>query len=434
MAYPRHPRNFHSKRRPCCVGWTSKRITRLLVVTSAAVAIQGVPRTSLPYCLLHNSGSWSGRLRSVSRKQAGLPARARVPFGTSTSSKVARCATSGEDLSAGGELEDGNSTEQAVPSFLPSDWRDFRAQLVAKERLDEDDVVAEKLANGSSRLGSAGRSRRVRGPSWRGGRKPDASSKLPGLALAGLVGLVAGRWASWLGDGGSDQSDKSDWAYSTPLIEKGNILLSRPGGMFAMRQEYFHKAVILIINHRSGSDVGIILNRPTALVTSQLGFAGPAWKIWFGGDCEGLSDMQFDSTAVFCLHTLEKLATSSKEVLAGVYVMSFEQAKGCVSKGEAQTIDFKVFVGYCGWGRGQLEEELDRGECWKMASVDRRVLMKELRAAPRLGLDDGIGIWQRFSALMESRVPIPDDGDTFGDELADATLRHWVEANLVERP
>ena len=55
-------------------------------------------------------------------------------------------------------------------------------------------------------------------------------------------------------------------ADETPLIEQGSVLL---GGVeqdfgFALRQQYFHKCVILVVAHEPQSFTrGIILNRPS---------------------------------------------------------------------------------------------------------------------------------------------------------------------------
>ena len=38
-----------------------------------------------------------------------------------------------------------------------------------------------------------------------------------------------------------------------------------------LMQQMFHRAVILIVEHSSGTDVGLILNRPSAVTMSQLG-------------------------------------------------------------------------------------------------------------------------------------------------------------------
>ena len=52
-------------------------------------------------------------------------------------------------------------------------------------------------------------------------------------------------------------SGSSEWAYSTPVIETGSILMARPGDTFAQRQQYFHKSVVLIIKHDDAGDMGL---------------------------------------------------------------------------------------------------------------------------------------------------------------------------------
>merc|ERR1712232_1349675 len=91
---------------------------------------------------------------------------------------------------------------------------------------------------------------------------------------------------------GATVAPASSWAYPTPLIEQGSVLLSEPGCRFGFRQQYFQKAVILLIDHRPDFDMGLVLNRPTAITTAQLGVPGPSWLLCFGGDCQGLKDVE----------------------------------------------------------------------------------------------------------------------------------------------
>lgn len=140
---------------------------------------------------------------------------------------------------------------------------------------------------------------------------------------------------------------------------------------------------------------------------------------------------------MYCLHTQERFAASSREVVPGVYLLDFKKGREIVLRGEAQTTDFLLVVGYCGWGDGQLQSELDRG-CWKMASVDGRILIRELReealelrALPRLGLDDGIALWRHIYAVVDSGFSGQAQEEDFtGDQLADSMLREWVQARL----
>ena len=53
-----------------------------------------------------------------------------------------------------------------------------------------------------------------------------------------------------------------EWVHVSPIIERGSILLSTPGDHFWASQQYFHKAIILIVEHDPGFTTGVILNRP----------------------------------------------------------------------------------------------------------------------------------------------------------------------------
>jgi len=100
--------------------------------------------------------------------------------------------------------------------------------------------------------------------------------------------------------------DPSQWAYeSGNVIEKGAVIL---GGVqqdygFGLRQQYFHKAAILVLDHEESTFTkGIILNRPSDLTLDDDLNEGVKWRVWFGGDVQGLSS---NMPEVVCLHSLK---------------------------------------------------------------------------------------------------------------------------------
>jgi hypothetical protein len=114
----------------------------------------------------------------------------------------------------------------------------------------------------------------------------------------------------------------SEWAYDAgQVIETGSLVVSRPEPDFCMgglRQQYFHKSVIIILEHNAENFTkGIILNRPTNLVLTDDDFTnndGTAledsnsnnrWPLWFGGDVLG---MHTDEPEINCLHSLDSQA------------------------------------------------------------------------------------------------------------------------------
>jgi hypothetical protein len=100
--------------------------------------------------------------------------------------------------------------------------------------------------------------------------------------------------------------DPSQWAYeSGNVIEKGAVIL---GGVeqdygFGLRQQYFHKAAILVLDHEESTFTkGIILNRPSDLTLDDDLNKGVKWRVWFGGDVQGLTS---NMPEIVCLHSLK---------------------------------------------------------------------------------------------------------------------------------
>jgi len=276
----------------------------------------------------------------------------------------------------------------------------------------------------------------------------------------------------WSGEGcGQEQQG---WAYAMPLIEQGSVLLSAPGDHFALQQQYFHKAVILIVRHSDQGDMGLILNRPTAFSAGDLDlpFEDPfldrilkfvglptgsdSWNVWFGGDCYGLgTDSSYEDMVCSCLHTSDRLAADSEEVIRGVYMIDLSRARELVASGVAERDEFLLLVGYCGWGPGQLQDELDRGGSWIMAAADQRLLLGKLRQAQaslssrleraraRQAMPDGskvsvadigngIDDWQRLlEALQPQAGSTRPEGQAEGERQADFMLSSWIGQRLL---
>lgn len=363
-------------------------------------ALRGGPSAS------HGQACWSSAGGASLR-------RGRLRAGGRTGA-AARCAGEGD-------------CEQMAPA--DQDWRDFRARLVERERLEGGEGVAEgqDCRAGDTRIG---------------------------------------------------------WAYEMPLIEQGAVLLSAPGDHFALQQQYFHKAVILIVRHSEDGDMGLILNRPTAfragdlqlpcedpLPDRVLKFLGlpagcDAWNVWFGGDCHGPGPGLGDGALVCsCLHTSERLADKSERIIRGVFAIDLERARELVALGLAERDEFLLLAGYCGWGPGQLQAELDQGGSWIVAATDQRALLGELRDAQasltsRLeaararssdsrvtaaDVGDGIAHWEQLLAALEPQAQSkglaegPDDEGAAAVEAhvrvqVDGLLRRWIEQRLLPAP
>lgn len=224
--------------------------------------------------------------------------------------------------------------------------------------------------------------------------------------------------------------EPSQWAYdSGHLIEQGAVIL---GGVeqdfgFGLRQQYFHKAVILVIDHdEKVFTKGIILNRPTdqLLVDEN----NNKWRVWFGGDVQNLSHY---SPEICCIHSIsgiDAVDEVSNVVMKDIQWTSFDNAKKLVKEGHAETKDFWVFAGYAGWGPKQLYGELNR-KSWYMCATDSQTLLKELANQSSLTdpRDCGLDTWE----LLMSMIGRGEAAEECSGDFEDLMLKEWARENLL---
>jgi putative transcriptional regulator len=159
--------------------------------------------------------------------------------------------------------------------------------------------------------------------------------------------------------------------------------LSTPVLLLAMPQvldPFFHRSVVLLIRHEDEGSLGFIVNRPTGIkVTEILKGMEVDWRgrddtvAYFGGPVQpNLGTVLFgpSSEAADLPRPPEEPAaaggaadfegSAASEVLAGV---SLTQHVGDLSRlAEAPPEHFRLFLGYAGWGSGQLIEEILRND------------------------------------------------------------------------
>ncbi len=140
----------------------------------------------------------------------------------------------------------------------------------------------------------------------------------------------------------------------------------------------FHRSVVLVVEHSEEGSMGVVVNRPTTTPLAE------AWQeicdspcaheglLHLGGPCEG---------PILALHEVDYLTQG--EIAEGVHLttrdVSLEelvQMPGAV---------LKIFIGYSGWGAGQLENELSEGS-WRV-----------LPATPELVFNTDDDLWQQVT-------------------------------------
>lgn len=137
----------------------------------------------------------------------------------------------------------------------------------------------------------------------------------------------------------------------------GHFLVASP----LLLDPNFRQAVILILRHSQDGAMGLVINHPTRLTMME------AWKQVSQKPC-GIEDFIYQGGPVegplMVLHT--EPTASQLSVGNGVFLLTeAEEIEWLVEQGAGP---MRFFVGYSGWGAGQLEKELAEGS-WLIAPV-----------------------------------------------------------------
>ncbi|XP_073292503.1 uncharacterized protein [Primulina huaijiensis] len=234
--------------------------------------------------------------------------------------------------------------------FVSSDWRAFRAKLVANE------------------------SQSIR-PEHQSANQTAPASPPPPIPFG------------------------SKWAHTIPEPEKGCLLIAteKLDGV-----HIFERTVILLLSTGPIGPTGLILNRPSLMSIKEMKSSSfdvsgtfSDRPLFFGGPLEeGLflvSPEEEGKTEI-----VEKSGVF-EEVMKGLYYGTKESV-GCavemVKRDMVKVGEFRFFDGYCGWDKEQLRDEIRAGY-WTVAACSCGVV----------GLTSvgSIGLWEEIIGLMGRR-------------------------------
>ncbi len=128
---------------------------------------------------------------------------------------------------------------------------------------------------------------------------------------------------------------------------RGSLLVAAP----VLSDPNFRRTVVLLAEHGEDGAMGIVLNRPTETsvgeaVPELASIAGEEEPVYVGGPVS--------TASVLAVAELDDPDDAS-ELLFG--------AVGFVQEPDVPVVRGRVFLGYAGWGAGQLEAELEE-ESW----------------------------------------------------------------------
>ncbi len=135
------------------------------------------------------------------------------------------------------------------------------------------------------------------------------------------------------------------------IPEKGDLLISEP----FLPDPNFQRTVVLICEHGEEGSFGFVLNKPSILKGSDVLEEAVSFDavLHVGGPVQ-------QDTLHFIHREPDKLEGGVDMGNNLYWGGNFEELLLLMDAGAVEMENFKFFVGYSGWGRGQLKEELEQ--------------------------------------------------------------------------
>lgn len=131
---------------------------------------------------------------------------------------------------------------------------------------------------------------------------------------------------------------------------QGQLLIAAP----RLIDPNFRRSVVLLIQHGASGALGLILNRPTSTSLADV------WDQVSQAPCETQEPLHLGGPVQGPLVALHDRADLGEiEVVAGLHFCAEPAKLESLVAAAGQTA--RYFVGYSGWGAGQLEHELQEG-------------------------------------------------------------------------
>jgi len=140
---------------------------------------------------------------------------------------------------------------------------------------------------------------------------------------------------------------------------KGCFLISEP----FLPDPNFKRKVIYLTEHNDEGSIGFVLNNPLNIDVETVADNLPDCKhpLYQGGPVE-LDTLHY-------IHTLGEQIKNSQEINKGIYWGGeFDDLKSLLAKKEFSANEIKFFIGYSGWGKGQLQAEINE-KSWIVSSA-----------------------------------------------------------------
>jgi len=133
---------------------------------------------------------------------------------------------------------------------------------------------------------------------------------------------------------------------------------------------HFGGSVVLLAEYGKEGAMGLIINVPTEVPVSRVlgdmkGAGGRSEAVYFGGPVA--------TTGVVALVRTRTASPDSRRVIDDVHMITDRAALESALASRAKPSELRVYLGYAGWGAGQLETEMARG-AWHVLPAEAELV------------------------------------------------------------
>lgn len=135
-------------------------------------------------------------------------------------------------------------------------------------------------------------------------------------------------------------------------LSRGTFLKSTE----ALNEDYFAGATIYLVEYNQNGATGFVVNKPFGRSFNELEEFKQSinFPLYEGGPV--------DKEHLFVLHQRPDIIEGSSPVCNRTYFGgNFKHAVTAINNKTLSEKDIKLFVGYCGWDKGELENEIAEG-------------------------------------------------------------------------
>lgn len=169
--------------------------------------------------------------------------------------------------------------------------------------------------------------------------------------------------------------------FDTYAPAAGRLLFSEP----FMPDQNFKRSVVLLCAHNAEGSVGFILNRRLKIRLDEVIDTNTILEVplFLGGPVE--------NNTLHYIHMDEDLAESAQEIGRGLYWGGdFDLLQAKLKDNSLDTGKYRFFLGYSGWGKGQLDSEMDV-KSWIVTPFSKKMIFSH---------DDDESLWQHALQRM----------------------------------